>query len=125
MKDIAILNLTRFGDLIQTTPVLKGLRKRYPEARLHLIIKSRFGEVTPLLPEVDQVHEIDGDWLAATLSQPDLPFLERFRRVRELVEKLRALAEERAAVLRCGKTQDQIEGMRAFLEKRPPVFTGK
>ena len=37
----------------------------------------------------------------------------------------RALAEERAAVLRCGKTQDQREGMRAFIEKRRPVFTGK
>jgi enoyl-CoA hydratase/carnithine racemase len=35
-----------------------------------------------------------------------------------------ALAEERAAVLRCGRTKDQIEGMRAFLEKRRPVFTG-
>ena len=36
-----------------------------------------------------------------------------------------ALAEERAAVMRCGKTKDQIEGMRAFLEKRRPVFTGE
>ncbi|MEN8159363.1 MAG: enoyl-CoA hydratase-related protein [Myxococcota bacterium] len=36
-----------------------------------------------------------------------------------------ALAEERRAVLRCGGTKDQIEGMRAFLEKRRPVFTGE
>jgi enoyl-CoA hydratase len=37
----------------------------------------------------------------------------------------KALAEERAAVLRCGRTKDQVEGMRAFLEKRRPVFTGE
>lgn len=36
-----------------------------------------------------------------------------------------ALAEERRAVLACSGTADQIEGMRAFIEKRPPVFTGE
>jgi enoyl-CoA hydratase len=36
-----------------------------------------------------------------------------------------ALARERSAVMACAGTQDQAEGMAAFLEKRPPVFTGE
>lgn len=36
-----------------------------------------------------------------------------------------ALDVERAAVVRCARTRDQVEGMLAFLEKRRPVFTGQ
>ncbi|MBE2263569.1 MAG: enoyl-CoA hydratase/isomerase family protein [Burkholderiaceae bacterium] len=36
-----------------------------------------------------------------------------------------ALKEERRAFLRCAISKDQAEGLRAFLEKRRPVFTGE
>ena len=88
MKRIAILNLTRFGDLIQTTPVLLGLRKRHPEAELHLIVKTRFREVAELLPGVDRIHDIDGDALARLMMDRDASFLDAFRKVRDIADGL-------------------------------------
>jgi ADP-heptose:LPS heptosyltransferase len=88
MNEIAVISLTRLGDQIQVTPVLSGLRKRYPEARLHLIVKAAFRWVTDLIPGVDIIHEIDGDALARALTQPDLSFAERYREVRQRVEPL-------------------------------------
>jgi enoyl-CoA hydratase/carnithine racemase len=36
-----------------------------------------------------------------------------------------ALDEERVAFLRCAASHDQAEGIKAFMEKRQPVFTGE
>ncbi len=36
-----------------------------------------------------------------------------------------AFALERDAVRRCSESADQVEGMMAFLEKRPPRFEGR
>jgi enoyl-CoA hydratase/carnithine racemase len=35
------------------------------------------------------------------------------------------LARMRAAIERCAKSADYIEGRRAFMEKRKPRFTGR
>lgn len=88
MKDIGILNLTRFGDLVQTTPVLLGLRKRHPGAKLHLIVKSRFRSVAEMLPAVDVIHEVDGHTITQILVDPGVPFLDRFCAIRKVVDRL-------------------------------------
>lgn len=40
MRDILILQTARLGDLAQTAPMLRGLRRAYPEARLTLVAQA-------------------------------------------------------------------------------------
>ncbi|HEX9022420.1 MAG TPA: glycosyltransferase family 9 protein [Geobacteraceae bacterium] len=59
MKEIAILSLTRFGDLIQETPLLRVLKRTYPAARITLIAEKRFSAVLPLIKGFDRAIIFD------------------------------------------------------------------
>ena len=52
-RNILILSLTRMGDLIQTTPLIKGLKEQYPDAKITLMVSSDFKDVVSLIPGVD------------------------------------------------------------------------
>lgn len=58
---IAILQLTRFGDLIQTTQAIKGLRESYPGYRIILIARSQFSKpLNFILSEsFDKIYHLD------------------------------------------------------------------
>jgi ADP-heptose:LPS heptosyltransferase len=89
VKRIGILNLTRLGDLVQTSPVVSGLRRRHPDAEIHLIAKSRFREAARLLPGVDRILEIDGDALARRISGAD--FMDAWGAVRRIADELASI----------------------------------
>lgn len=59
MKEVLIMNLTRMGDLVQTTPVMAGLKERYPGVRITLFVNSLFAAVCRLIPLADRVIEFD------------------------------------------------------------------
>ncbi len=52
-RNILILSLTRMGDLIQTTPLIQGLKDKYPDARITLMVSSDFEDAVSLIPGVD------------------------------------------------------------------------
>ena len=43
---ILVLQLARFGDIYQTWPALKSLRRSYPEATIDLLVRDRFEAAT-------------------------------------------------------------------------------
>lgn len=99
--------------------ILNMKRVSGPEAyRIGLV-----NEVVPNKQLKARAHELARD----LALRPPLAMAEVLRCVVEVGERSlqEGLFEERQAVLRTRGTKDSQEGMKAFLEKRLPVFTGE
>ncbi len=53
------MSLTRMGDLVQATPLISGLRKKYPEAKITLMVSSDFAVLVPSIPDIDDSIVLD------------------------------------------------------------------
>src|SRR5207253_9042866 len=67
VRKILVVNLTRFGDLLQTSPTIVGLRENHPDAELVALVERNFADVARGLPAVDRVWELDLDRLGRML----------------------------------------------------------
>ena len=54
MERITALYIGRVGDVIVATPLLRALRRRYPKARIKLVVGWRSTQVLPLIPFIDE-----------------------------------------------------------------------
>ena len=54
MERITALYIGRVGDVIVATPFLRAIRRRYPQARIRLIVGWRSTQVLPLIPFIDE-----------------------------------------------------------------------
>ena len=74
MKNIIILNLTRMGDLIQSTSLFKKIKLVYPESRVTMLISSDFAEIAFFLPYIDEIKPIDLTGLSELLKSNNFEF---------------------------------------------------
>ena len=59
VEKILVVNLTRFGDLLQTSPTIMGLKALHPDAELTALVERNFADVCRGLPGVDRVRELE------------------------------------------------------------------
>ncbi len=52
---ILVIRLSSFGDVILTTPVLKELRERYPQAKIDFVVLDKFREAIRLNKNIDNL----------------------------------------------------------------------
>lgn len=59
MSHVLISQLAKFGDIIQSIPLIKGLRMRHKGGSLHLLIPSTLSHLAENIKEIDHVIGID------------------------------------------------------------------
>lgn len=86
MKRVLIVNLTRMGDLVQTTPVLRGLKERHPGVEISLLVNSNFADICLMMPHVDRVVPVHISTLVERIRRGAL--IEAYREVETLLHGL-------------------------------------
>ena len=55
-KKILIIRLSSIGDIVLTTPVLRCLKKKWPEVEIQCIVKGRYVDLLRHNPRISKVH---------------------------------------------------------------------
>ncbi|MHB1661830.1 MAG: glycosyltransferase family 9 protein, partial [bacterium] len=74
MKNIIILNLTRMGDLIQSTALFKKIKLIYPDSRVTLLMSTEFAGISSFLSDIDEIKFIDIKGLSELLKSNNFKF---------------------------------------------------
>lgn len=61
---ILILRYSSIGDIVLTTPVVRCLRKKYPEAEIHYATKKAFNAIVKHNPYLTKIHLLGDSFLA-------------------------------------------------------------
>ncbi len=56
MKKILIIRFSSIGDIVLTTPVIRCIKQKYPNAELHYLTKENFESVLTVNPYIDKLH---------------------------------------------------------------------
>jgi len=60
VRSILVIRLYFLGDMLLSTPVLDALRRRFPDARITVLLKRRARDLLTGNPNVDEIIEYDG-----------------------------------------------------------------
>lgn len=62
MKKILLLRFSSIGDIVLTSPVVRCLRKQYPEAKIHFLCKTKFATLLKANPYIDKIYGFEKDF---------------------------------------------------------------
>lgn len=106
MPKFLIIRFSSIGDIVLTTPVIRCLRKRYPDATIHFLTKQSYKSILESNPYLDKVHTL-GDSFELMLHELgseeydyiiDLHHNLRTLRIKRFLKKVKAFSFDKLNV---------------------------
>lgn len=85
---VLVVSLLRLGDIVMSTPILQGLRNKFPNAKIDIMINAQFSGVAPLLPHCHKVILFPRQGLQRGLGENSRGVFESFDRLKEFLEEV-------------------------------------
>lgn len=87
-----IVRFSSIGDIVLTTPVIRCLRKRFPNATIHFLTKKKFASIVQSNPYLDKIFLLEDD-LKKTIQELEM---EEYDHIIDLHHNLRTLRMKNA-----------------------------
>ncbi len=58
---ILIIRFSSIGDIVLTTPLMRNIKKTYPNAQIHFLTKKKYAHILEANPYIDQFHLLESD----------------------------------------------------------------
>ena len=85
---ILVIQLARFGDFLQTTPLLSALRAQNPQARISVLVDKGRTELAEKNPDIDEVLSVDLARLAG-MARSEITLSEKIESIQAAVKSLK------------------------------------
>ncbi len=59
MPKFLIIRFSSIGDIVLTTPVVRAIKKKFPDSEVHFVTKRAFFDIVRTNPNIDKVHLLE------------------------------------------------------------------
>ena len=87
--NILLVNITRLGDMLQSTPTLAGMKQENPNCKVTVIVEKQFEGICKLLPNIDEIYPVDLSYVVRNVDRGGDGIIDAYEYVDEMVEHLR------------------------------------
>lgn len=85
---ILVVHLLRLGDVVMMTPVIKGLRQKYPKAEIHVLLNRSVESIQNLIEGVDKFHYFEREALQTSVGSAEAPLFQGLECLEVWLKKL-------------------------------------